>query len=295
MKPKMQSAIERITLNDATFTGEVIEPTFVNFFYGKNGAGKSTIARSLRDNTGIEWKNGKSASDYDVLTYNTEFIDANFANYGNLAGVFTVCETNIEVQKKIEALQADKSAVVEEYKKKSEAAESKRKEKEGALGVFQEACWNQSKTLRPTFDAAIKGKKTKALFAGEILKITPVHHDGSALEERVKTLWGGDDKQYDKFTKAGKVSYASLPGFDLMGKVVASSSETPFANFIKKLNATDWVRQGHTHFAGQTDGKCPYCQQKLPVSFEDDLLKCFDAQYQEDITAISNFSGSLCI
>lgn len=101
MKPKMQSAIERITLNDATFTGEVIEPTFVNFFYGKNGAGKSTIARSLRDNTGIEWENG------------------------NLAGVFTVCETNIEVQKKIEALQADKSAVAEEYKKKFEAAESK--------------------------------------------------------------------------------------------------------------------------------------------------------------------------
>ena len=291
MKPKMKSAIERITLNDATFTGEVIEPTFVNFFYGKNGAGKSTIARSLRDNTGIEWKNGKSASDYDVLTYNTEFIDANFANYGNLAGVFTVCETNIEVQKKIEALQADKSAVAEEYKKKFEAAESKRKEKEGALGVFQEACWNQSKTLRPTFDVAIKGKKTKALFAGEILKITPVHHDGIALEERVKTLWGGDDKQYGKFTKAGKVSYASLPGFDLMGKVVASSSETPFANFIKKLNATDWVRQGHTHFAGQTDGKCPYCQQKLPVSFEDDLLKCFDAQYQEDIAAISNFQS----
>ena len=80
---------------------------------------------------------------------------------------------------------------MEEYKKKSEVAESKRKEKEGALGVFQEACWNQSKTLRPTFDAAIKGKKTKALFAGEILKITPVHHDGSAL---VESGWGIDYK-----------------------------------------------------------------------------------------------------
>ena len=32
----------------------------------------------------------------------------------------------------------------------------KMKEKEGALGVFQEVCWNQSKTLRPTFDATIK-------------------------------------------------------------------------------------------------------------------------------------------
>ena len=58
--------------------------------------------------------------------------------------------------KKIEALQADKSAVAEEYKKKYVAAESKRKEKEGALGVIQEVCWNQSKTLRPTFDATIK-------------------------------------------------------------------------------------------------------------------------------------------
>lgn len=289
MKPKMQSAIEKITLNDATFTGEVIEPTFVNFFYGKNGAGKSTIARAIHDNTGIEWQNGKTATDYDLLTYNTEFIDANFANYGNLAGVFTVCETNIEVQKKIEALQADKGAAEEEHKKKSETAELKRNEKEGALEVFQEACWNQSKGRRTTFDAAIKGKKTKALFAGEILKITPVQHDEETLEKMAKTLWGGDDKQYVKFSKGKKVSYASLPGFDLMGKVVASSSETPFAGFIKRLNATDWVRQGHTHFAGQTDGKCPYCQQKLPSTFEDDLLNCFDAQYQEDITAINNF------
>lgn len=48
MNPKMKSAIEKITLNDATFSNEVIEPTYVNFFYGKNGAGKSTIARTFK-------------------------------------------------------------------------------------------------------------------------------------------------------------------------------------------------------------------------------------------------------
>ena len=36
MNTKMKSAIEKITLNDATFSNEVIEPTYVNFFYGKN-------------------------------------------------------------------------------------------------------------------------------------------------------------------------------------------------------------------------------------------------------------------
>ena len=40
MNQKMKSAIEKITLNDVTFSNEVIDPTYVNFFYGKNGAGK---------------------------------------------------------------------------------------------------------------------------------------------------------------------------------------------------------------------------------------------------------------
>lgn len=289
MKTKMQSAIEKMTLNDATFSNEPLTPTYVNFFYGKNGAGKSTIARAIRDNVGIEWKNDKSAADYDVLVYNTEFIDANFANYGDLAGVFTVCETNIEVQKKIEALQKVKQNLDKELSKRSETFDAKKAEKDDLLKIFQESCWTQSKALRGIFDSAIGGKKKKALFFGEILEITPVKHDEAELQKSVSTLWGGDDRQYSKFGKASKVTYASLPGFALMSKVVASRSETPFASFIKKLNATDWVRQGHSHYAGQTDGKCPYCQQKLPSSFEADLLACFDAQYQEDITAINEF------
>lgn len=40
MKPKLTSAIEKITLNAATFEGAVVNPTLINFFYGKNGTGK---------------------------------------------------------------------------------------------------------------------------------------------------------------------------------------------------------------------------------------------------------------
>ena len=45
MQRKVPSAITNITLNRATFTDVSIdELTFVNFFYGNNGAGKSSIA-----------------------------------------------------------------------------------------------------------------------------------------------------------------------------------------------------------------------------------------------------------
>ena len=39
MKEKQKSLIEKIIINDATFHEEVIEPTYINFFFGKNGAG----------------------------------------------------------------------------------------------------------------------------------------------------------------------------------------------------------------------------------------------------------------
>ncbi len=53
MKEKQKSLIERIKLDSATFHGEVVEPTFVNFFFGKNGAGKSTIAKVIKDGSEV--------------------------------------------------------------------------------------------------------------------------------------------------------------------------------------------------------------------------------------------------
>lgn len=53
---KMPASIRRITLNSATFEGqnEHITPTFINFFYGRNGAGKSTIAKAIDADDGVE-------------------------------------------------------------------------------------------------------------------------------------------------------------------------------------------------------------------------------------------------
>lgn len=289
MKPKMQSAIEKIVLNDATFTNEPIEPTFVNFFYGKNGAGKSTIARTLKSGAGVQWASGHPASDYDVLVYDTDFIDANFKNYESLAGVFTVNETNIAIQEQVEQLTADRKKMGEEYNGKKISVQEKTDAKETALATLQDDCWKKTASLRTVFDGAITGKKRANLFMQEVMAITPVAHDYDDLKRLCETVYSGDAQTYSEMSKASKSTYASLPSYDLMGKAISSSSDTDFSKFIKALNATDWVRSGHTHYAGQTDGKCPYCQQKLPANFDKEIAACFDAQYQEDIADILAF------
>lgn len=211
MNPKMKSAIEKITLNDATFSNEVIEPTYVNFFYGKNGAGKSTIARTFKANDErLQWQAGKASTDYDVLVYDTDFINANLRNYGNLAGVFTVNETNIAIQEQVDTLNAERKKMGEEYNGHKAAIDQKTADKNTALSTFQSDCWSKSAEARTLFDEAIKGKKKAALFAQEILAITPVAHDVEDLKTLYGTVFSGDAQQYNMLSKAGKVDLELL-------------------------------------------------------------------------------------
>ncbi|MDE6944286.1 MAG: hypothetical protein K2P66_07655, partial [Lachnospiraceae bacterium] len=67
---KRRSVISKISLNTATFSQESVTPTYINLFFGRNGAGKSSIARAINAREGLEWKAGESEEDYDVLVYN---------------------------------------------------------------------------------------------------------------------------------------------------------------------------------------------------------------------------------
>ena len=293
MQRKVPSAITNIKLNRATFTDVPIdELTFVNFFYGNNGAGKSSIAHAIKEDDGIVWAEGKSADDYDVLVYNQDFINDNFINYGDLKGVFIFGEEDIEAKKKIAELTDEKKqksdarlAALEDYKKKTGGLES-------ALTQFQDACFTKTATVRKRFEKCMDGKKQKKGFAEAVLAETkPTDHDLAELERLYDVAFDDSARAYPEFKKAGATTYGSLPGEDLLDQMIVSTSDTPFSRFMKALgdSASDWVRDGHTHYAGAAGGKCPYCQQKLPQNFEDDIAATFDAQYQQDIRDLGQF------
>ena len=167
MNEKMTSAIQKLVLTDATFNGETVEPTFINFFYGKNGAGKSTIARTIRGNLpgSVEWQSDRPADSYDVLVYDADFIRDNFENYDNLPGVFTVAEENIAVQKQVKEKNDERKKLLEQHGACKGDLDAKSAAKEQALADYQQACWERTKELRGIFDAAVTGKKRPQLFA----------------------------------------------------------------------------------------------------------------------------------
>lgn len=288
MREKRKSEIESIVMNSATYNGITIHPTLINFFYGNNGVGKTTIARHIEENLGINWTSGKSNADYSVLIYNQDFITSNLQNYGKLPGVFTINEINISIQNEIEEKNKDKRKLSEDLTKLNEIKTNK----EGSLGkqleLFQDSCWEKTKKIRERFEKTQGGKKRKAAFADEVLLIkNHIEHDIKDMEMLYDTAYDSNAKIYDEFNKVNN----SLPICDLLNESITSKSETTFAKFMKVLNATDWVQQGHKKFSVQAEGNCPYCQQVLPEDFEDQLASCFDAQYQEDVERLNNFAA----
>lgn len=136
-------------------------------------------------------------------------------------------------------------------------------------------------------------KTKKSAFAKEVLQdYNAVNHNLSQLKNLYNTAYSENAVTFPKFSVIEDTAVLdNIANLDLIEKKIISSSDTPFANFIKAMNNTAWVKQGMAHYHSVSDGKCPFCQQQLPASFEDDIKACFDEQFEEETQAITNLQA----
>jgi len=265
---------------------------FINFFYGNNGTGKTTIATEIQANSGLTWQQGESAADYSVLVYNQAFVAANFQDYGKLKGVFTVGEKNIAIQSEVAEKNAQRAEQERQNGENNTAKEHKESERNTQFEEFQKLCWAKSKLIREEFPATQEGyKRPISKFVEHLLQIAKgEQHDFGELRTLYETAFDPNATTYREFQPTGATTrLKGTRGNELLSKPITSSGDSPFADFIKAINATDWVRQGHEHYTEAAEGVCPYCQRKLPDGFEDDIAACFDGQYQADIYDLLQF------
>lgn len=288
MTNKLTSAITEVSLNQATFHNKTFAPSYINFLFGNNGCGKSTVAKVLKDKIDLTWDIGCTADDYLMLVYNEEFIKNNIASYGGMPGVFTISEQNTQTQKEIEDATAELGTVQKTFAE----ASSNLAEKETLLNkqydAFQTICWENTKDFRRSVDAALVGKKTKDGLSKALLsEATPKMYDEASLISICEAAFSKDATTYPELYT---VDITTIPNSTILTKKIMSSSDSPFSTFMKAINATDWVRQGHEDF--HTDGICPYCQRELPENFEEEIAYCFDKEYESDLATLKSFKNS---
>lgn len=290
MKNKVRVHITGITINAPTYKNVTFSPSMINFFYGKNGTGKSTLARAFKDGcVALEWK-GEPFPDERILVYNEDFILKNIQSYGNIPGVFTISEVNAQKKKEADEKTAEKAEFDVLTASATDAANRITEEHKKAEEAYVDDIWDKTEKIRKKFPSTQTGyMKDKKKFVKHLEEVLPSSATNEECTELYQTVYGKKQQTYTAYsfvpTDKGTIS-------DLMQIAIISRANTDFAMFIRTIGNMDWVTAGHNIYHQRAGGKCPYCQQNMPDNFEDMLAACYDEQYRKDLSELKRFQNT---
>jgi len=290
-----KTMIESIILkNAASFdsTGVQIDNLKkVNFIYGSNGCGKTTISNFLLNpidpkfpNCSATWKNG---TELKTLVYNKEFRVKNF-DKGKLEGVFTLGEATKEQKKVIE----EKTEKLKQFKidgEKIRISQNLHKEKQEALeSDFKEFAWNSIyKKYQNIFKEAFVGSmRSGDLFKSRLLQELTTNKENlqtiDELKEKASTIFGEIPQNLNSISQIDFDRIIEIEKDPIWKKIIVGKAVVDIAKLIQKLNINDWVNHGRSYI--QENDICPFCQQPtITVKFKNQLESYFDETYLKDI------------
>lgn len=275
----------------------------VNFFFGFNGSGKSTIVKylynlSLPDAQKNEDFNDCSNTGYDtvnhqILTFDEVFIDENFNKSPVLRGVFSLNQINEIIDGQIK----DEEIIISGYNKRIEErnalkirSEEDKIQKQNELLNF---CWAERNAFKAFSKISLPHSGSKPNHLNEIRSTlqapTVVIPTMQSLSETYNTLYEKDLININK--KLNRVAYSKVRKSEtalntLLNEVIVGNEDVDIASLISSIDARAWVEKG-VEFIEQTNDVCPFCQQKtIDASLKKQFSKFFDSTYKEKIEKI---------
>ena len=256
-------------------------------FYGHNGTGKSTIARYLQDTTHSNYSDCSyvlpNFQDYQILVYNTDFVEKNFSQ-DSFEGVFTLGETNVTAEQAISTAEVE-IVKLEEQRTEKQTLKGKHEEKRTTqVKEIKNKCFEiKQEHDKKDLDHCLVGfKGSAATFYNELLKIDLVETPEYTFENLAT-----ESKELNNKSATQKImipnvvlDLASSESNTILNEVIVGSSDSYLATLVDKLQNSTWVDKGRLYI-GDTEGKCPFCQQAMDDELITNINNLFDVSYEE--------------
>lgn len=284
----------------ATYSNPVeIFPHKINFIYGGNGVGKSTLTRFLSgDISGpacsIDWH---TSAHEKIVVYNKQFVERNFSAETGLPGIFTLGEQSIEIKEEISRLRTTVDNATQEKEKDIRSQQSLREDISAHKASVIDTCWTVQTQYGHEFTTALTGfRGSKDKFGLKCIDIVTNNPDIQTvdldeLRRLYATAYAKEIESLPRYQLIEVSPIQLLESNTLLSKVITGKSDTPIGTFIEYLQAADWIKRG-TSFIKRANGKCPFCQQPLPESIAADIESFFDETYARDIADLDAYFRS---
>lgn len=270
----------------------------VNFIYGANGSGKTTISEYLRTYSKnpdrfrlckIDWKSNRPLP---IYVYNRQFRKLNFIQEEGIPGVFTLGEDAIEDKHEIEQLKEDLENEEKNYNNTQESIQNKEAEKEAIEKDFKEDAWQQIlKRYESDFSNAFEGFRSNKNKFIEELERRIKNRKGEKVErnkllERSSVLFKRKPIKVDKLYVISEKLLENIEriiGDSIWSQVIIGSEDVDIAKLIKKLDNSSWVHKG-MEYLEEDSSVCPFCQKEtIDQLFRDELNNFFNQEYVEKL------------
>lgn len=271
----------------------------INFVFGANGSGKSTISSLLADSPDsrfresiIEWD---SANKETIYVYNRDFRRKHFQH--TIPGVFTMGSATIEDIKQLEQMKGDLSFKKEEWANKNHTYQKYMQEVIPTREKrFKEEAWNRIlKANESDFSMAFEGLRgSKEKFINALKqRITGIPgHEGTIcdlvdLRARARALYAGKSERCEHFVLDISVWLEKIQVIranPIWDTVIGGNKDIDIAALIDELGNSSWVDQGRQYLR-RGSNICPFCQQEtISDDFRVKIESFFDKEYKRRIS-----------
>lgn len=299
--------LEKLTITGGACFGTeplVIHPLQkVNFLYGPNGSGKTTISRALAGDEelslGLDWHD---SSPMAIKVYNRDFVDRTLRESNRIPGVFVIGDKSVEAEERLDAIEregGERAQVEASLGRTKTSLERATTADNDASDAFRDTAWDAYRnftdgnfSLSPAFSGAGGVGGSKKVLVAKLLGL--VRPDG--LTPTLDSLTANADAVFDTSATAcaellltNEFDSTSFDGYGLLAERVVGSGDVSLSELVERWENSDWVASGR-HFLEHSNGLCPFCQQQAPVSLLSDLAAMFDDQYTAQCEAIGQFA-----
>ena len=268
----------------------------VNFIYGANASGKTTISNFLYkpdelefESCSFKWKNDIPL---EILVYNKGFRDRNLGK-GTIDGVFTLGQATKEQEEEIERKRKELNNLKEEGIKKKNTLDKQTDKKTTLANEFKENTWfSVYKKYETTFKEAFKGVMQKESFKNRI--INEFQSNSSELKSfeeltnLASIIFGNIPKSLTLFPEIDFQRLLEIENDKIWNKKIVGKSDVDIAKLIRKLNLNDWVNEGRNYI--QDNEVCPFCQQEtITPNFKKQIEDYFDETFIKDTDIVKGY------